>query len=323
MLNNVRTSSVARSQIPSFTLKLMREAKRMAKDTNATAIHSHWVIPCGVAAAHVVGRHGLRHVATMHAGDVAGLLKLPGKERLAHYVLARTDHVVAVSNFVADRFLSCVASPDRADAREKVLVLPMGVDVGDLTVGPAAVVTARSLLFVGRLVEKKGIHVLLSAVGRLKEEFPDVHLLVCGTGPLRPVLEDQVRRLGLGSNVEFKGFVKEEAKRELLRAKPLVVVPSIESEGGDFEGLPVAVLEGLAAGCLVVASRAGGVTDVLRDGENGLLVESGDVDGLAAAIRRGLRDDSLAIGLGRRAQADAAAFDWPVIAAAYQRLLFS
>jgi glycosyltransferase involved in cell wall biosynthesis len=323
ILNNVRTSPVARSQILSFTFRLMRETKRMAQETEASAIHSHWVIPCGVAAAHVVGRRGLRHVATMHAGDVAGLLKLPGKGRVAHYVLARTAHVVAVSNFVADRFLTCVAPRDRADAREKVIVLPMGVDVADLSAGPVAAMEPRSLLFVGRLVEKKGIHVLLSAVARLKDEFPDVRLLVCGTGPLRPALEDQVQRLGLGSNVEFKGFVKEEEKRALLRAKPLVIVPSIESEGGDFEGLPVAVLEGLAAGCLVVASRAGGVTDVLRDGENGLLVESGDVDGLASAIRRGLRDEGLGIGLGRRAQADSAAFDWPVIAAAYQRLLFS
>lgn len=148
---------------------------------------------------------------------------------------------------------------------------------------------------IAQLIERKGHRFLLEAFPELAERYPGLHILVFGKGPLESSLIETVRRLGLADRVHFPGF-----RDDLPRILPyldLVVHPALR------EGLGISLLQAAAAGVPIVASRAGGIPEAVRDGENGLLVPPGDAAALAAAIRRLLDDPELARDMGKRGQA--------------------
>lgn len=150
-------------------------------------------------------------------------------------------------------------------------------------------------LTVARLHPQKGLEFLLDAA----RQVPDVVFLVAGDGPQRAALEQEACALGLGARVRFLGFRSDIP--ELLANCDLVVLPSL------YEGLPVSVLEAMAAGKPVVATSVDGTDEVVEDGRTGLLVPPGDARALAAAIRRLIDDDALARRLGAASRAHVAA----------------
>lgn len=139
------------------------------------------------------------------------------------------------------------------------------------------------LVFAGRLGPQKAVHVLLDALAHVD----GVTLAIAGDGPERDALERRVGELGLDGRVRFLGSVPRETVLRLFRAADASVLPSA------WENFPHAVVEALAAGCPVIATAVGGVPEVVRDGENGLLVAPNDAAGLAAAIGRFFSDAEL------------------------------
>jgi glycosyltransferase involved in cell wall biosynthesis len=139
------------------------------------------------------------------------------------------------------------------------------------------------LVFAGRLGPQKAVGVLLDAL----VQVPGVSLLIAGDGPERSVLERRVAALGLAARVRFLGNVSRETVLRLFRAGDASVLPSA------WENFPHTVVEALAVGCPVIASAVGGVPEVVRDGENGLLVVPNDTTALAAAIERFTADRDL------------------------------
>jgi glycosyltransferase involved in cell wall biosynthesis len=139
------------------------------------------------------------------------------------------------------------------------------------------------LVFAGRLGPQKALDVLLRAL----VDVPEVTLVVVGDGPERAVLERLTRELGLGGRVSFRGAVPREQVLQLFSAADASVLPSA------WENFPHTVVEALANGCPVIATAVGGVPEVVRDGENGLLVVPGDPAALGAAITRLFADDAL------------------------------
>lgn len=135
------------------------------------------------------------------------------------------------------------------------------------------------LLFVGRLRIRKGVEVLLEALGGLREEGTELPLVVAGDGEHRATLERRAGELGLGSGVDFLGRCSAEQVRGLLEQARVLVVPSI------YEGMPLVVLEAMEAGLPVVASAVSGIPEVVVDGETGWLVPPEDSPALAAALR--------------------------------------
>jgi glycosyltransferase involved in cell wall biosynthesis len=133
-----------------------------------------------------------------------------------------------------------------------------------------------TLAFAGRLTAQKALEVALEALARVD----DVTLLIAGEGDRRGPLEAKAVELGLGSRVRFLGAVPRERIVELFRAADATILSS------SWENFPHTVVESLAAGTPVLATATGGVAEVVRDGENGLLVPSGDPEALAEAIRR-------------------------------------
>ncbi|MHB8773439.1 MAG: glycosyltransferase family 4 protein [Syntrophales bacterium] len=139
--------------------------------------------------------------------------------------------------------------------------------------------------FSGRFVPRKGIIFLLRAWRDVVAEKKDARLLLLGDGPLREEMTRAAREIGIADSVIFRGQVN--AVAEYLRVTDLFVLPSLQ------EGMPNALLEAMACGLPVVATRIGGVVDIVADGENGILVEPGNPADMSAAILRLLRDPAL------------------------------
>lgn len=209
-----------------------------------------------------------------------------GGVRLRNLLLADADAFVTISTRTRDEFLRAGLDPDR------VKLLPHGIDLeafrpasaaerqelrGRLALPPDAMLVT----FTGRLLRGKGVEVLAEAFGRLASRYPAAHLLLVGSGAgqvlsIEDALRARVREAGLGARVSFAGRVENVA--DFLRASDVYAFPSF------FEAMPLALLEAAACGLPCVASRIGGVVDVLEDGRSGMLVEAGDVNGLAAAL---------------------------------------
>lgn len=150
--------------------------------------------------------------------------------------------------------------------------------------------------FLGRLIEDKGVFELLEAFALVHARHPGASLDLAGDGDAAAVMR-RARALGVASQVRVLGWCDEAARDELLAGAAVLALPS------HFEGAPMSLLEAMAAEVPVVASRAGGIPDIVRDGENGLLFPSGDIPALAAALDRVLADPGLAQRLARAGRA--------------------
>ena len=147
--------------------------------------------------------------------------------------------------------------------------------------------------FTGRLVEGKGIGVLLAAWKKVAVDFNDICLFILGQGPFEKPSKELCQELGLEEKVRFIGLVND--VRNYLAMSDIFVFPSFH------EGFPNSVLEAMACGLPVISTRIGGVVDVIKNGENGLLVEPGNAEQLADALKKLISDTEYASSLGKTA----------------------
>jgi glycosyltransferase involved in cell wall biosynthesis len=175
-----------------------------------------------------------------------------------------------------------------------------------------------NILFVGNLIERKGVQHLIDALSRLPARI-GAKLVVLGEGPQQSRLEAQVRRLGLESRVTMPGRVPEEELHRAFAAAHVLVLPSVVDARGDTEGLGVVLLEGMSYGIPVIGSNVGGITDIVTDGKTGILVPPGDPGAIAAALERLATDPTFA---GRLAETGSrhvrSHFSWAAIVDAWQ-----
>jgi colanic acid/amylovoran biosynthesis glycosyltransferase len=157
------------------------------------------------------------------------------------------------------------------------------------------------LLSVARLVEKKGLDDAIEALALLRAAGEDPHLEVVGEGPMRESLLERARRLGVADAVTLAGERDSDAVAARLRDADLFVLPSVTAADGDTEGTPVAIMEAMATGLAVVATRHAGIPEVVEDGVTGLLVPERDPRALAAAITSLARAPARRLAMGRAA----------------------
>lgn len=219
------------------------------------------------------------------------------------------------------RWADVVVAPSAATARElerdygapRVRVIANGVAPGEEPV-ERPVASTTTFLSVGRLRTRKAVGVLLEAFDRLRRERQDVELVVIGDGELRPVIEAQRARLGT-AGVRLLGAVPRDQIARHLAAADVFVLPSI------YEGFPLAILEAMAAGLPVLATRVSGNPEAVEDGVSGLLVEPEDAAGLTRAMARMAGDAELRRAMGRRGRRILAErFDIGRVSAAYLAL---
>ncbi|NLT26226.1 MAG: glycosyltransferase family 4 protein [Microbacteriaceae bacterium] len=289
IIENLRKRPSRWLQVVPFVLAETLATWRAVRSGRPDVIHAHWIVPQGIVAALVAPRTPT--LITTLGGDLYALNAGPLRA-LKSWMLGRAAYVTVMNAEMAAKVVELGADP------AKVEVVPMGADLS--TVRPRTDgdgVEAR-LLFVGRLVEKKGLAVLLDALRRLDDVA--WRLTVIGDGPLRDELEAMAP-----DGAEFVGKQGREALREAYASADIAIFPSMPSSSGDQDGLPVAMLEAMGAGCAVIASDLPGISEAIADGADGVLVPPRDEAALAGAIRALVADPAARDRLGRAAAATA------------------
>jgi glycosyltransferase involved in cell wall biosynthesis len=314
MRQNLRSWS-ARLQVLPYVIAAARATRALVNSWRPDVVNSHWLIPHGLATALALRRSAAcPHVVSVHAGDVYFLARAPAGAAIARWVVVRTDALLADGSHVRDALDNLLGRPSGA------VVEPMGVDLARF--GAAAeppsgrARAAASLVFVGRLVEKKGLLFLLRALPLVLARRPQLELVVVGDGPLEESLRAEASRLGIESSVSFAGRQGHDAVARHLRASTVAVVPSVVDRNGETDGMPTVVVEAMAAGARVVGTAVDGIPDLLRNRQNGWLCAPADAAALASAILEALEDDDVEAIL-REARATAARHSWSDVASRY------
>jgi glycosyltransferase involved in cell wall biosynthesis len=311
MLHKLREQRLRWLLVPGFILGQMFAMWRLHRQQRFDLLHVHWIVPQGLAAALLKRLRilSIPSLLTSHGGD---LFSLDGVSAIKRKILASMDRVSVVSRAMVPVCEALGLPP------EKVFVRSMGVDLRRRFSSSQPLDQRRGLVFVGRLVEKKGVDVLLRAFATVHREFPAERLTVVGDGPLRPSLEALAQEFGCESAVEFVGAVPNQQVPGYLNEASIAVVPSVVASDGDQEGLGLVAVEAMGCGCAVVCSDLPALRDVITDGENGRTFPAGDYSALATILGTLLREPAgtrkLAVS-GHGFVMDR--FDWEAVAQEY------
>jgi glycosyltransferase involved in cell wall biosynthesis len=252
-----------------FLAAFRRAVRHAVAAFSPDVIHAHWWIPGGWLA---VGT-GVPTVITCHGSDVRLLARARVLRALAARVLPRAAAITTVSAFLA-RDLEA-ALPSLA-GRVQTVAMPLDVDAFSAARDTPRVEPPR-ILYAGNLLESKGIDDLVRAFALLRQRGVACGLRIVGEGPHRAAVHTLANELGLSDVIEWSDFLPQDAMPLEYGRSTVVVLPT----RGNEEGLGLTLVEALLAGAAVVGTRAGGIPEIVRDGETGLLARAGDPADLA------------------------------------------
>lgn len=306
---------------PSFALEPVRLGKEQAQSRSVTSIeflrrstwwwgatrdplvsffHTHDV-------RFVLAEFGPQGVATYRQTKAAGLpmycyfrgydasRKLGDAKYVADVraMCESIDGIVAVSasllRNLASAGISCAQS----------FIIPSGTDTMEFSPADKRPSTC---LAVGRFIEKKAPHVTIRAFARACSDCPELVLDMVGDGPALPECYALAQQLGLTNQIRFHGAIDHAEVRQLMRTSAYFLQHSVTAQNGDMEGMPSAIQEAMACGCVVIATRHGGIPEHIGDNVTGVLVEEYDEERYAAEIVRLVRDVALSDAIARNAR---------------------
>jgi glycosyltransferase involved in cell wall biosynthesis len=297
-------------QLPFFFVALWWSSLRVIRVWKPDIIHAHWIIPQGLVAC-LVARNRIPVLCTSHGGDLHGLQSRPFQV-LKGWTLRRCGIVSVVSRSMVRRVESL--APET-----QVEVIPMGTDLKVLFTPPNDQATRQvnEIIFVGRLVETKGLRYLLEAFAMVQRTQSDLMLTIVGDGPMRDKVRHLISVLGQEKNVRLLGGVRQSDLPEIYRRATLAVFPY-----ADQEGFGLVVVEAMGCGSPVIASDLPAIREIVESGVTGILTPPGDSAALAGALRQCLADMTLRSRLARSAlDSVRQQFDWPSIAARYAQAI--
>ena len=276
-------------QAISLVLSSIPSMKRIARRVQPDIIHVHWPFPLalpGLAAAKAVDA---KLVLKFYSAEMVFLRK---RAKMLSWVLDRpvkaADLILSISTYAGELFNELYPGKE-VEPMPASIVVPE--DMQPSTEEDRA--HPPEMLFVGRFVPRKGIEVLIRAFDMVRDRL-ECKLVIVGGGPL----EEDLRKLASGmkhsGDIEFAIRIPEKELDRRYREASVFVLPAVFDEYGDTEGLGMVLIEALFRGTPVIGSRAGGIVDIVKDGETGLAVEPGDPEELADAIEIMLRDRELA-----------------------------
>ena len=292
LLNNLRNSRLAAVQTPFFIMVEFLYLLYILRKKRIDLIHAHWSLPqgfLGILAGHLLK---VPCITTLHGSDVFGLrhpiFRLPNKFAMRH-----ADICTANSRATAKKALQIAAC-------RNLMIIPMGVDlnhfqktteVGDLR--KKLRLDGQVILSVGRLIDLKGTDYLIKALPKVLLRFPQTKALIIGSGPQKSYLLNLAKELHIKDSVVFIGQIPHWKMAKYYSLADVFVLPSITSKMGETEGFGVVLLEAMACGLPVIGSDTGGIPDIIKNGETGLLFRQKDSPDLANQIIRLLTDEDL------------------------------
>lgn len=313
---NLRRNPWLWLQVPFYLGAMVWAVLRVVRREKIQLIHAQWIVPQALAGVIARALFKIPLVTTAHGADVFAF-----RGRIAKYLkraaVARSDCWTANTRATADALLAPGCTP-------AARIIPIGVDIGLFRSGSRALRRQRTdrafvVLFVGRLVEKKGCGDVLRAFALLPTAVKVASTLwIVGDGDQRSLLEQQARRLGLTESVRFWGTICNHELPDFYAAADLMVAPSHPAASGDNEGQGVVLLEAFAAGLCVLATRAGGIEEVITDGVTGILVEPQSPERLAQAIAALLKDPARRAALAANGHIEVQRYGWLRVAGKFE-----
>jgi len=274
----------------------VRLGKNLLRRYRYDVINTWFAIPSGPAGVGIAKRGGIPHVLTIIGGDIYDPSKWYSPHRnpllklVVRSVLRKANRHTAISRDIETRTRDIYGFDRTIDVISLGITEPMFEPRTRQDLGLQGDVTY--LVSVGRIVRRKDYPSLLAALKKVERD--DVHLLLLGDGPERSNLEALSKQLGIAERVQFRGFVSEEEKYQLLAAADVFVLTSLH------EGFGLVYLEAMHCGLPIIASRTGGQIDFLTEGETGYLAQTGDAESLASALRRMLAKPEIRAAMGER-----------------------
>ncbi len=312
---NIHNSLFAAFQVPFFILSEIALARMVAKKFRPDVVHAHWGFPQGLAAKFT----GIPYFVNFYGGEFSMARKFRLMWLLRWIVRGSVGSFTVTNYYVSmmrDAGLDMVRIP-----------IPLGVDTSRFRPGVAGSGDIRErlckkgellVLFVGRLVERKGPDYLVSAFQKVARQIPNARLVMVGGGPMEKSLKLQADRLGI--SVNFLGEIPNAELPKYYCAADIFVLPSIVDRHGDREGQGVVYAEAMACGIPVIGTSTGGIPDVISK-DVGLLVNEKDPEDLARSIIRLLKDARLRKSMGENAyKLVQERFSWGKIAAEYIKI---
>jgi glycosyltransferase involved in cell wall biosynthesis len=300
----VKKNPLLKSMAGSYLLAGIGAAASLCRRERIQILHVHWPFPHGLMAELPRLLNGVKIVSTCHSAEIAMAKQSALGTRLLRWSLNHSDAVTANSSYTAGLIREiCGRTAEVTPCGVTVKVDERSVHAGNSSEIPL-------LLFAGRLIPRKGVDYLLRALPLILAR-QKVRLVITGDGPCRSAWETLGREIGIDHAVEFAGFVSTQRLAKLYQECSVYVHPAIFDCQGDTEGLGVVLIEALRNRKPIVASKVGGIVDLIKHDETGLLVPEKSPEALAAAVLRILTNPGLAHRLGEQGCAHAAKFfDW-------------
>jgi glycosyltransferase involved in cell wall biosynthesis len=314
--DNLKRNPLLNIQIPFFLISLKRMIEKYAAPDSL--LLTNWLLPSGWIGSLIARKRGIPHLTIAHGSDIYFLKKNPFRAHLLRTITSGCQSIVTVARYQKSELEGMMSRAVIAGQSVPVEVLPMGfhpLHRSGLDRISHDNDSVFKLLFMGRLIRMKGVHCLLEAV----RNMPGIELHIAGDGPERQKLEDYARDHHISA--KFHGWVDTAKKSHLLQSCHTAVFPSILTSTGQQEGVPVSLLEALGAGLPIIASRNGGITDIIEQGTNGILVTPGSIPALQQAVHLLHSDVEGRKRFSVEAEHTAERFDWNRIGHQYAQLI--
>jgi len=318
---NLLRSKINYFLIPFLFLFEMIAVVRLIKKENIDLLYANFILPQGFVGVMIKRLIKVPVIINVLGGDVA--IKNPVLRYLVRYSLKRADHVVALTPALRNEINSLnIGEID-------ISIMPLGVYSDLFNPGyrdekiRQKYVTNNDplLLFVGRLVEKKGVAYLVKAFPEILEKFDTAKLLIIGNGLLVDDLKRLTHDLKLTDNVYFEGDIDNKKLPQYYASADIFIGPSVIPASGDLEGQGVVFLEAIASGCCTIGTNIGGIPMSVVHEKSGLLVEQKNSNQISQAVIRMLKDSNLRNRLKKDGRDHVVNnFDWKVVAKKYKKL---
>ncbi len=259
---------------------------RLRRRFRFDVIHVHWPFPNGLFGIAAKWLFGAKLILSFHAAEFTLLERIPFGAPLLKIILNYADAVVANSTFTKNMIEKI--------APVHVQIIPFSSALS--TNGAKTLIHSHKpmrVLFVGRLIERKGVSYLLEAISLLKKKGVPVRVDIAGDGPLFGKLVRQSQRLNISGQVHMHGEVSPKKLTTLYQQTEVFILPAIVDQWGDTEGFGVVLVEAMSFGKPIIASHVGGIPTVVKHEKNGLLVPEKDPVRLGEAIERLMEDPKL------------------------------
>ncbi|NOQ14935.1 MAG: glycosyltransferase [Methyloprofundus sp.] len=317
ILPNLKVQPLLFLQVPFFLLSQFFSCYRLVKKLKPALIHAHWAFPQGTIASIIGKLSNTPVIITAHGGD-AFALQGSLLAKVKHWSLKNCSAWTSNTTATANAFGGDIAQPE---------IIPMGIDCQKFSSGNASILRSRLakdalvLLFVGRLVEKKGVKDLLVAYSQLtNEQRNQTQLWIIGDGSERSALEMLSRSLQLENKVTFWGKLPNEQLPDYYAAADIFIAPSITDSAGDTEGQGITLVEAMASATAIISTDTGGINEVIEHNATGLLTPPKNPVKLKAAIIRLIEDQELRKMLAQKAKLAAQNYAWAQVGQRFQTL---